>query len=99
MAVLCIETARAAERQCAEVEGTDVGLDSTVGVDTEAAVAAAQDHCFAFGLENNHSHWMKYSRSIADDPQERTFSPLRTISESPRRIERPWLVYVRQAAG
>lgn len=99
MAVLCIATARAAERQCAEVEGTDVGLDSTVEADTEVAVAAAQDHYFAFGLDNNHSYWREDSRSIADDPRERTFSPLRTIFEPPRRIESPWLVYVQQAAG
>lgn len=45
----------AGEHQCAEVEGMDVGLDSTVEADTEAAVAAVRDHYSVSGLGNDHS--------------------------------------------
>ncbi len=42
----------AGERQCAEVEGMDVGLDSTVAVDTEVVAAAVQDHYFVSDLDD-----------------------------------------------
>lgn len=45
----CIATVLAGERQCVEVEGMYVDLDSMVEEDIEAAVAAVQDHCFASG--------------------------------------------------
>ena len=52
--VYCTAMARAGERQCAEVGGTDVGLGSMVEGDTEAAVAAVQDHCFVYDI---HRYW------------------------------------------
>ena len=90
MAVCCIATARAVERQCAEVEGMDVGLDSTVEADIEVAVAAVQDQYFVSGSGDIRLYWSEDSRSVVDDPRERTFAPLRTIIEPPRRMERPW---------
>lgn len=89
----------AGERQCAEVEGMYVGLGSTVEADTEAAVAAVQDHCFVSGLGNAHSCWEKDIRSIVGDLQEQAFAPLWTNSETPQRIERSGSVFVRRAAG
>ena len=67
----------AGEHRCAEVEGMDVGLGSTVEADTEAAVAAVQDHYFVSGLGNAHSCWEKDIRSIVGDLQE-AFAPLWT---------------------
>lgn len=86
--VYCIAIARAGERQCAEVEGKDVGLGSTVEADIEAGVAAVQDHYFVSGLDSIHSCWREDSRSIVGDPLEKAFAPLRTIFETPRNIEK-----------
>lgn len=83
MVVYRIATALVDERQCAEVEGRDVGLGSMVEADTEAAVVAAQDHCFASDLDNIHSYWREDTRSIVGDPREKAFAPLQTISEKP----------------
>lgn len=98
MAVYCIAIALAGERQCAEVEDMDVDWGSMVEADTEAAVAAVQDHYFVSGLDNIHSYWREDSRSIVGDPLEKAFAPLRTIFETPRRIERSWFAIVQQAA-
>ena len=77
----------------------DVGLGSTVEADTEAAVAAVQDHCFVSGLGNTHSCWEKNIRSIVGDLQAEAVAPLWTELETPQRIERSWSVFVRRAAG
>lgn len=56
--VYCIAIAQAGERQYAEVGGMDVDLGSVVGGDTEAAVAAVQDHCFVFvAFHDIHPYW------------------------------------------
>ena len=55
----------------------DVGLGSTVEADTEAAVAAVQDHYFVSGLENAHSCWEKDIRWTVGDLQ-KAFAPLST---------------------
>ena len=55
----------------------DVGLGSTVEADTEAAVAAVQDHYSVSGLGNDHSCWEKDIRLIVGDLQE-AFAPLWT---------------------
>ena len=99
MAVYCSATARAGERQCAEAEGMDVGLDSRVEVNTEAAVAAVQEHCFVFGLGNIRLYLTENSHSIVDDPRERAFAPLQTIFEPLRRMRRSWFASVQRAAG
>ena len=66
----------------------DVGLDSTVEVSTEAAVAAVQDHCFVSGLDNIHLYWRENSRLVVDGPRERAFAPLQMIFEPLRRMRR-----------
>ena len=98
VAVCCIGIALAGERQCAGVEGTDVGWDLAVEADTEAAVAAAPDHYFVSDLDNIRLYWRKDSRSIVDDPQERVFAPLRTIFEPLRRMGRSWFAFDQRAA-
>lgn len=80
MEVYCIATVLAGERQCAEVEGMDVGLDSMAEADTEAEVAAVQDHYFVSDLDNIRSHWREDSRSTVDYLQ-KVFAPLRTMFE------------------
>lgn len=86
--VYCIATALAGEHQCAEVGGMAVDLDSTVEASTEVAVVAVQDHYFVSGLDNIHSHWREDSHSIVGDLLKKAFAPLRTIFETPQRIER-----------
>ena len=97
--VYCIAIAQAGERQCAEVGGMDVGLGSMVEGDTEAVVAAVQDHCFVFGLDDIHQYWKEDNHLAVGDPREKAFAPLRTIFETPRKIERLWLAIVQRAAG
>ena len=99
MAVYCIVIAQAGERQCAEVEGMDVDLDSTAEADIEAAVAAVQDRCFVSDSDNTHLCWRQDNRSIADGPREGAFAPLLTISELLRKMERSCSASVQQAAG
>ena len=99
MVVCCIAIAQAGERQCAEVEGTDVDWGSMVEADTEAVVAAVQDHYFVSGPDNIHSYWEEGSRSIVEAPLEKAFAPLLTIFETPWRIERSWSAIVQQAVG
>lgn len=77
----------------------DVGLGLMVEADTEAAVAAGQDHYFVSGLDNIHLCWRENSRSIVGYPPEKAFAPLQTISGTPRRIERSWFAIVQRAAG
>lgn len=77
----------------------DVDLGSMAEADTEAAVAAVQDHYFVPGLDNTHSYWKEDSRSIVGDPLEKAFAPLRTISETSRRNKRSRFAFVRRAAG
>lgn len=76
----------------------DVGLGLMAEADTEAAVAAVQDHYFVSGLDNTHSYWREGSRSIVGDPLEKAFVPLQTIFETPQRIERSWFAIAQRAA-
>ena len=99
MVVYCIVIAPAGERQCAEVEGMDVGLDSKAEADIEAAVAAAQDRCFVSGSDNTHSCWRQDSRSIVHVPREGVFAPLLTIFELLRKMKRSCSASAQQAAG
>ena len=99
MAVYCIVIARAGERQCAEVEGMDVGLDSTVEADIEAAVAAVQDRCFVSDSDNTHLCWRQDSRSIVDVPQEGAFAPLLTIFGLLQKMERSCSASAQQVVG
>lgn len=91
--------ALAGEHQCAEVEDMDVGLGSMVEVNTEAAVAAVQDHYSVSGLDRIHSYSGEGSRSIAGDPLEKAFAPLRVVFETPWKTERSWSAFVQQATG
>lgn len=99
MAVCCIVIAPAGERQCVEVEGMGVDVDSKAEADIEAAVAAAQDRCFVSGSDNTHWCWRQDSRSILDVPREAAFAALLTIFELLRKTERSCSESVQQAAG
>ena len=77
----------------------DVDSGSMVGEDTEAAVAAVQDHCFVFVFHDIHPYWKEDDHLAGGDPLEKVFAPLRTIFGTPRRIERLWFAFSRKAAG
>ena len=77
----------------------DVDSGSMVEADTEAAVAAGPDHYFVSGLDSIRSYWREGSRSIVGDPLWKAFAPLRTIFETPWRIEMSRFAFVQRVAG
>lgn len=77
----------------------DVGLGSMAEADTEAAVAAVQDHYFVSGLDNTHSYLREDSHLIVGDPLEKAFAPLQTRFETLRRIERLKFAFVQREIG
>lgn len=98
MVVGCIAIV-AGERQCAGVEDMDVDLDSMVEEGIEAVVAAAQDHCSVFDLDNTRLYSREESHSIVGVPLEKVFAPRRTRSETSPTKGRSWYASVQWARG